>query len=163
MAAIARAANALQFVSAHTWAAGELSGYYPSKAYSVARRNPEYTSEAKEALQLAHDAALPDLRKGAMYELLRVPSFGQVDDDPSPLRVSDYNTLVRARELCAERWMEVLAKPPPRSEECNHIPSLPTSSITARRSRLNSSAVNRRTNDSSKCASLSSSLNTLHG
>ncbi|KZV65393.1 hypothetical protein PENSPDRAFT_756509 [Peniophora sp. CONT] len=115
--AIARAAHALKFTDTHAWAADELHQIWPSDFASVAVAPEGYIKCAATALQIAKDANVPQICKGAFYELLRTKDFGQDDEDPL-LSIATYNTLTRARQFCAAFWMTVLLKPPPQSTDC---------------------------------------------
>ncbi|KZV72674.1 hypothetical protein PENSPDRAFT_683577 [Peniophora sp. CONT] len=117
LGAVARASHVLGFDNVHAWAADELHSIWPSDLDSISGERQGYTKDAAAALQIAKDANVPQIRKGALYELLRTENFGQDDENPM-LPVATYNALTRARQLCATFWMDLLLKPPPRSKEC---------------------------------------------
>ena len=118
---IARAAYELSFDNTHEWAAQELMLYWPSELDKIPSKSPseDTPGHAMDALKVSTDADIPNIRKAAFYELLRLPDYGQGDQDASEtLRHADYNILTRARHHCAEVWMDVLLTPPRRSNKC---------------------------------------------
>ncbi|KZV65394.1 hypothetical protein PENSPDRAFT_756510 [Peniophora sp. CONT] len=119
LSAVARAAHILEFAHTLQWTKDELDWYWTSDLSEVEDVPEECIEDAMAALQLSRDADIPEIRKAAFYELLRLPNFGQNDEDtPLVLCHADYNLLTRARQHCAQVWMDVLLIPPPRSDLC---------------------------------------------
>ncbi|VDC03650.1 unnamed protein product [Peniophora sp. CBMAI 1063] len=118
--AIARAAHELEFDDTHAWAAQELLDQYWSNDLNIIPSEPRSDGPhaALHVLQVATDAHIPLIRKAALYDVLRLPDFGQSTKTAARLRLADYEILTRARHHCAQVWMDVLTVPPWRSQQC---------------------------------------------
>ncbi|KZV65395.1 hypothetical protein PENSPDRAFT_756511 [Peniophora sp. CONT] len=116
--AIARAAHVLRFENTHAWAKDELLEYWPSGLDEITSQATDYSYDAMTALQVSVDADVPGIRKGAFYELLRLANFGQRDEDVPLLCHNDYNILTRARQYCAQTWLDIILTVPRRVNSC---------------------------------------------
>lgn len=74
LASLLRAAHTLQFETIYTFAAHLLRQRWPQDLSQITREPKEY---AVETILLAHECDIPEVLKGAYYELLRAPGFGQ--------------------------------------------------------------------------------------
>ncbi|VDB84700.1 unnamed protein product [Peniophora sp. CBMAI 1063] len=139
VSSVVLATHLLKFDIIHAWAAEELHGYWPSNLDRIGDEPDDWllcVEYASAALQLSRDAGVPEIYKGAFYELLRRESFGQ---DAAPMiNNADYNLLTRARQLCTTVWMGIISKPFPRSRVCkdNEKASGEKSTCVARRNDL---------------------------
>ncbi|KZV65392.1 hypothetical protein PENSPDRAFT_756508 [Peniophora sp. CONT] len=118
LGAVARAAHILKFEGTHAWAAEELGNFWPTDLSRISPQAENCADDAIAALQLSTDSDIPGIRKSAFYELLRLPEFGQDEENVSPLRHADYKTLTHARQYCMTIWMQVMTQPPSRSGGC---------------------------------------------
>ncbi|VDC03647.1 unnamed protein product [Peniophora sp. CBMAI 1063] len=108
IAAVARAAKLLGFDQALTWATGRLEETWPVEVADIERGSRDH---AQEALELSRILDMPTIRKRALYELMRLPGFGQ-DGEDSALSISDYRLLTHAREKCSLHWTGIMKKGP---------------------------------------------------
>ena len=117
-AGIARAAKLLGFDQALAWAVAQLEKTWSVKVADVERGPLEH---AQEALELSRITEMPTIRKRALYELMRVPGFGQIEDS-STLSISDYRILTHAREQCARHWTGTMKRGPTKmATNCSQI------------------------------------------
>lgn len=130
------------FWSTHLWATQELLQYWSSDLDDIHDKPGGYPDDAIAALQASTEAEVPEIRKGAFYELLRVPNFGQRDEAVGAPRVehSDYNILTRARQHCAQAWLDVLLDPPRRSDICVELEKKSGKAVCASRNATQRSA-----------------------
>ncbi|KAL6302317.1 hypothetical protein BKA93DRAFT_737171 [Sparassis latifolia] len=127
LAAILRAAYALEFGTILEFATHRLQALWPS---DLAQLTPDSIPHAAEAIVLARQCNLPQVCKRAFYELLRSPSFEQEadgdndEDDDNDMYVdeqeeagrrlqhADLVRLISTREKLRSEWLRVVCTPP---------------------------------------------------
>jgi len=107
VASILRVSTVLDFPKLREYAVHCLKDAWPDQLeeFSVSSKWLEYSAAA---VQLAKDCDVPDIRKRALYELVRRPGFPE--NATNTLSKSDISLLCRAKENVGDEWWNVMLK-----------------------------------------------------
>jgi hypothetical protein len=113
VASILRASSLLSFDDFEQWALRYLEDMWSSDLNDLTRHRIPF---ATESIALTRSCARPGILKRAMYELVRLEGFGQVEadsdderdtdnEDNVELSGADFKALVKARERLTSLWL----------------------------------------------------------